>query len=140
LGPLLFLLYINDLPKISKLIAYLFADNITLFATHPDPDVLRNFVNDEFKKIVFYFRAHKLSLHPLKAKFILFSNSNPVISSDIKIFINNNNEGENSPEFIFSIERITLDSQIFLLLNSLVYLLILICHLSTIFKLYVIKC
>ena len=33
LGPLLFLLYINDLPLVSKLFALLFADDTTLFAS-----------------------------------------------------------------------------------------------------------
>jgi Reverse transcriptase (RNA-dependent DNA polymerase) len=112
LGPLLFLLYINDLPKISRLIAYLFADDTTLFATHPDPDALREFVNVEFKKIFHYFRAHKLSLHPTKTKFILFSNSNLVTSSQFEICINNNNLGENFPEFISPIERVTSKSEL----------------------------
>jgi Reverse transcriptase (RNA-dependent DNA polymerase)/Endonuclease/Exonuclease/phosphatase family len=107
LGPLLFLLYINDLPKISKLICYLFADDTTLLASHQDPVQLLNFVNTEFRKIVHYFRAHKLSLHPTKTKFIVFSNSSLVNNFQFNICINNNNDGELFPDFIQPLEQVT---------------------------------
>jgi Reverse transcriptase (RNA-dependent DNA polymerase) len=110
LGPLLFLIYINDLPKISKLLNFLFADDTTLLASHRDPIQLFNSVNEEFQKIVHYFRAHKLSLHPAKTKFILFSNSNHVLNLQLCVFINNNNFGQNFPDLITPIERISSSS------------------------------
>ena len=66
LGPLLFLLYINDLPLASKLINFLFADDAALTASGRDIDSLSELVNDELKKIVHYFGLNKLSLHPKK--------------------------------------------------------------------------
>jgi hypothetical protein len=36
-------------------------------------EALTDRVNIEFRKVVYYFRAHKLSLHPDKTKFIVFS-------------------------------------------------------------------
>ena len=66
LGPLLFLIYINDLPNVSQLFALLFADDTTLFASHPDLQSLLTFANAEFKKICEYFRANRLALHPKK--------------------------------------------------------------------------
>jgi Reverse transcriptase (RNA-dependent DNA polymerase) len=112
LGPLLFLIYINDLPKISKLLSFLFADDTTLLASHRDPIQLFNFVNEEFQKIVHYFRAHKLSLHPAKTKFILFSNSVPVLNMPLNVVINNNNLGQNSQNLISPIERISSNSEV----------------------------
>jgi hypothetical protein len=90
LGPLLFLIYINDLPMCSKLISFLFADDTTLLASNANINQLFSFVNEEFKKIVYYFRAHKLVLHPEKTVFMLFSNIN---AADIgeNIYIDNNN-------------------------------------------------
>ena len=66
LGPLLFLIYINDLPNSSCLLTLLFADNTTLLYSHSDIHELISIVNREFRKIVQFFRTHKLSLHPLK--------------------------------------------------------------------------
>jgi Reverse transcriptase (RNA-dependent DNA polymerase) len=110
LGPLLFLIYINDLPTVSSLINYLFADDTTLLYSHSNLDSLISTVNTEFRKIVHFFRAHKMCLHPQKTKFILFTNSHTVTNSDCNIVINCNNEGENYPDLIFPIERVTANS------------------------------
>ena len=64
LGPLLFLIYINDLPLATKLFTLLFADDTTLLASADSVVSLCNFVNVEFKKVCDFFRANKLMLHP----------------------------------------------------------------------------
>ena len=72
LGPLLFILYINDLPSASKLLALLFADDTTLLFSHENLNTLIETVNTEFRKICEFFRLNRLVLHPDKTKFILF--------------------------------------------------------------------
>jgi hypothetical protein len=104
LGPLLFLLYINDLPSYSALLSLLFADDTALAAEDDDLDSLQQFVNQEFRKICDYFRLHKLSLHPDKTKFMLISNSKTTPA--ISIFINNNNINENEPSKIFQLKQV----------------------------------
>ena len=111
LGPLLFLIYINDLPTVTSLFTSLFADDTKLIATNPDLVSLYNYANTEFQKVVYYFRAHKLSLHPSKTKFILFSHSRDANSIDQKICINNNNLNSNDNNLLIPIERITSNSQ-----------------------------
>ena len=52
LGPLLFLLYINDLPNISKeLKFYLFADNTNIFLESNDLKCLEKTMNKELLKL-----------------------------------------------------------------------------------------
>jgi hypothetical protein len=75
LGPLLFLIYINDLPKASSLLSNLFADDTTQFASHKNIQHLTNFVNTEFQKTVSFFNTHRLSLNIKKTQFMIFSNS-----------------------------------------------------------------
>ena len=63
LGPLLFLIYINDLPNCSALLALLFADDTTLYLSDSNLNNLIAKVNCEFKKVVDYFRSLRLYLH-----------------------------------------------------------------------------
>ena len=52
LGPLLFLIYINDLPRSSpKLAFYLFADDTNIFCEAENLDMLQKIVNKELKKV-----------------------------------------------------------------------------------------
>jgi hypothetical protein len=110
LGPLLFIIYINNLPKASSMLNFLFADDTTLLSSHNDLNFLIDFVNNEFQKIVHYFRAHKLSIHPAKTKFILFSNSAAAHMMPCNIFINYNNSDSNDPNFKFTLEKVTVNS------------------------------
>ena len=88
LGPLLFLIYINDLSHYSSLIDLLFADDTTLLKSHANLGELVEIVNTEFRKIVTFFKSHRLSLHPDKTKFMLFTNSGITVYPSI--FINFN--------------------------------------------------
>jgi len=91
LGPLLFLIYINDICNFSNLMSILFADDTALGASGEDLQQLNNYINVEFHKICTYFRKNKLSLHPDKTKFILFTNNTVVANTDFKIYISNSN-------------------------------------------------
>ena len=68
LGPLLFLLYINNLANVSNvLLSLLFADDSNMFVSGKNPDGLMNIVNAEITKVVDWLRTNKRLLN-LKKK------------------------------------------------------------------------
>ena len=73
LGPLLFLIYINDLNEASNILnSIMFADDTNLFYSHKNIENLFFTMNNELVKINKWFKANKLSLNIKKAKFTLF--------------------------------------------------------------------
>ena len=76
LGPLLFLLYINDLPNCSSKLSFrIFADDANMFYTSNNLHNLEFVMNDELKSEVKYCAINKLSKNFLKTNFILVSSS-----------------------------------------------------------------
>ena len=84
LGPLLFIIYINDFCQVSEALSFIhFADDTNVFLVHSDIDVLVRKVNSELKKVTNWVRANKLSLNVQKTKYMLFSNTVGTLSTDI---------------------------------------------------------
>ena len=76
LGPLLFLLYVNDHPQsLSDAGSYLYADDTCIFYQHEDVKKNNNVLNKEFLSLCQWFIDNKLSIHfgEDKTKSILFS-------------------------------------------------------------------
>ena len=76
LGPILFLIYINDLPKAVNFFTLLFADDTTFQIFGKDPKSIFEMANIELSKASAWFRANKLTLNVSKTKFILFRKPN----------------------------------------------------------------
>ena len=74
LGPLLFLIYINDLAKICRhTFSILFADDSNLFLKGTDLKQMQDILNSELKIISTWLKVNKLSLNINKTHFMLFS-------------------------------------------------------------------
>ena len=73
LGPLLFLIYINDLFRISnKLTPIMFANDTNFFISDSNIENLFKTVNKELRTVANWFKANKLSLNISKTKYSLF--------------------------------------------------------------------
>ncbi len=73
LGPLLFIIYTNDLPNsllYSKSI--LFADDTTLFCSSPNIAHVFDKLNEDLKSLYDWFKANKLSLNIGKTNYMVF--------------------------------------------------------------------
>ena len=93
LGPLLFIIYINDIVTSSALDALLFADDAVLTLSHESPKHLEKKFNAEMKKLYQWFTANKLTLNMKKTKFMLFSKKRKTKIKEKKFKININNYG-----------------------------------------------
>ena len=89
LGPLLFLIYINDLCNVSKVLEFiLFADDTNIFFSHNDPNFLMELVNTELKKLSCWFQANKLSINVKKSNYIIFKTSQNRQKLDLHFSVN----------------------------------------------------
>ena len=73
LGPLLFLIYINDLPNISnKLDIFLFADDTNMYYENESFKELEKIVNKELKNLYLWLSINRLALNIEKTNFLIF--------------------------------------------------------------------
>ena len=71
LGPLLFLMYINDLSQVSDLKITLFADDAVLTYTNKNPVTLQSRINDELQKIENRIQINKLTINYNKTNYMI---------------------------------------------------------------------
>ena len=88
LGPLLFLIYINDLINdVSKVLdLILFADDTNIFFSHKDPIFLMELVNTGLQNLSCWFQANKLSINVKKLNCIIFKTSQNRQKLDFSIY------------------------------------------------------
>jgi len=93
LGPLLFLIYINDFHNSSaKFSFYLFADDTNLLYADKNLKSVEETVNNELVKVSDWLNANKLTLNAKKSNFVIFRPYQRKMdhSVDIHMFDNNN--------------------------------------------------
>ena len=89
LGPLLYLIYVNDIAKSTNANILSFADDTSLYLSDPKIDNLYEMANIELNKLYEWFCANMLSLNPSKTKFIVMRTpNNPPNANGLKLCIN----------------------------------------------------
>ena len=74
LGPLLFILYTNDIANVSNIFKInLFADDTSLFHTHDNFDILIKETIEELYRISTWFATNKLVLNISKTNYMIFA-------------------------------------------------------------------
>ena len=88
LGPLLFLIYINDLNvAINYAIVHHFADDTNLLITGKSLKTIKKHTNIDLKLLCNWLKANKISLNSSKTEAILFRHPNKNIDYDLKLKI-----------------------------------------------------
>ena len=89
LGPLFFILYINDLRFASSLTeSLLLADDTSIFYSNCDQDHLISVLNEELIKIDSWMRSNKLSVNIKKTNNVVFKSAQKKASSDLPLSFN----------------------------------------------------
>ena len=89
LGPLLYLIFCNDLHKVlEKTSVIMFTDDTTIYATNEDLSQLISFLKHDFELVIDWFKANKLSLNLAKTNYVIFSPKNTTIDyTNAEIFL-----------------------------------------------------
>lgn len=115
LGVIFFLIFINDIPNASGiLMQYLFADDNTCLLSSPTLHDLLSLANIELDKLLQWYNANQLTIHPQKTKAFLFTSPRGNIDLNIDetgrtflpLFLNMNSPGSSDITKIIPINLI----------------------------------
>ena len=77
LGPLLFLIYINDLQEVFQVTNFkLYADDTVLYASHSEEIVAHGYVQQDLNKVVKWCNSNKITMNIKKTKSVTFGTKN----------------------------------------------------------------
>jgi hypothetical protein len=107
LGPILFNIFINDLPLATNLHVSLFADDTQALASGKNLPSLITHINSEIKKLAKWFRANRLAVNTNKTKYIIFHTKGKNVDNIGQgVVFDNNEPGGHDPSLITPLERI----------------------------------
>ena len=101
LGPLLFIVYTNDLPDcIEGAETILFADDTTICQSSDNIELLYHSMNDNLDRLTDWFKANKLSLNINKSNYMIFPNKRHIDPSHNLSIANTNIDQVKSTKFL----------------------------------------
>ena len=92
LGPLLFIIYMNDLPAVLQHSHMnLFADDIVLYVMHSDPGILQTYLNHDLSFIFQWVTSNGFKVNVSKSQSLLLARRQRWVElSSIQIFLDGN--------------------------------------------------
>ena len=91
LGPLLFIIYMNDFSRSSDLpFSILFADDTSVFTEGTHFENISKILNTELEKVNMWLKVNKLTVNTKKTHYMMFHRTQIKHNTNIKILINNN--------------------------------------------------
>ena len=94
MGPLLFILYVNDIVYTSNVLEFvLFADDTTITYSHSEVISKFDMINNELQEVTNWFKANKLSVNASKTNYMLFGTNHKLsrLDEDASIILDNTN-------------------------------------------------
>ena len=90
LGPLLFLLYVNDLPKcVNKSCIKLYADDTVIYDSDTNVDIIQTRLQSSLDLFAMWSLQNKLTVNPSKTKLMIFTASKRKMNSmDVSLTLN----------------------------------------------------
>ena len=90
LGSLLFFIFINDLPSVSKYLTFcLFADDTNIYFESPELSKIEKVVDRELRKVRKWLEANRLALNVDKTNFVIFHSQQRKLTDHIVLKIGN---------------------------------------------------
>ena len=91
LGPLLFIIYMNDFSMSSDLLfSILFADDTSVFIEGTNFTNISQILNTELENVNIWLKANKLTVNIKKTHYMMFHQTRIKLNTSFKILINNN--------------------------------------------------
>ena len=108
LSPILFLIYIDNLPTSSLLETFLFADDTQGLKAGKNLCELIDNVNSELANWAQWFRSNKMAVNTVKTKYLIFHTKGKKINLNGKKLVFNNNDPSKpfNPSLVHELERI----------------------------------
>ena len=105
LGPLLFIIYSNDIPNsLKNCNCILFADDTTVYITGHRRSTLYADMKEDLENLIEWFRANKLSLNISKTNYVLFKPNEKVKMMDL--------DDTNDYNLVFGNDKICMKSEV----------------------------
>ena len=106
LGPILFLIYINDLFSVSSALTLMFADDTFALKSGPHLNSLIEQINKDINMMAIWFKANKLVVNKSKTKFMIFHIKGKKIENFPQVLFDENEPNiPFNPDLVCPLER-----------------------------------